>query len=58
LFLLQSQGLRIVDVEVNMPPRSSGISRIFHSWSSVTYYMAHTLLLSFTKRDLSSRKES
>lgn len=56
LFLLQSQGLRIADVEVNMPPRSSGISRIFYSWSSVSYYMAYTLLLSFTKRRLRARK--
>jgi glycosyltransferase involved in cell wall biosynthesis len=55
LFLLQSLGLRIEDVEVDMVPRSSGISRIFHSWSSVTYYMAYTLLLSFTKRGLRRR---
>jgi glycosyltransferase involved in cell wall biosynthesis len=50
LILLQNNGLRIRDVEVEMLPRRSGISRIFHSWSSVAYYMAHTLLLSVTKR--------
>lgn len=56
LFMLQAQGLKIRDVEVTMPPRSSGISRIFHSWWSVMYYMAYTLLLSFTKRDLTRRR--
>lgn len=55
LFLLQKRGLRIHDVEVNMPPRSSGISRIFHSWSSVGFYMAYTLLLSLTKRQRRAR---
>ena len=50
LFMLQKRGLTIRDVEVNMPPRSSGISRIFHSWTSVGFYMAYTLLLSLTKR--------
>jgi glycosyltransferase involved in cell wall biosynthesis len=58
LFLLQSMGMRIKDVEVDMSPRSSGISRIFHSWFSVAYYMAYTLLLSFTKRGLSKPPES
>jgi len=55
LFLLQSAGLRIRDIEVNMPPRQSGISRIFYSWSSVISYMAYTVLLSFTKRNLGGK---
>ena len=55
LFMLQREGLRIEDVEVNMPPRSSGISRIFYSWSSVGFYMAYTLLLSLTKRQRRAR---
>ncbi len=50
LLLLQSQGLRIVDVEVNMRPRAHGSSRVFHSWLLVAYYMCHTLLLGLTKR--------
>jgi glycosyltransferase involved in cell wall biosynthesis len=50
LMLLQSRGIRITDVEVSMSPRRSGISRIFHSWSSVSYYISYTLLLSITKR--------
>ena len=50
LILLQRHGLRIHEVEVPMAPRHSGISRIFHSWGAVSYYMAHTLLLSLTKR--------
>jgi len=50
LILLQSRGVRIKDVEVTMLPRNSGISRIFHSWPSVIYYLFYTLLLSITKR--------
>jgi len=55
LAMLQAAGVRIRDVEVNMLPRRHGISRVFHSWASVIYYMAHTLLLSFTKRGLTHR---
>ena len=55
LFMLQKAGLKIRDVEVDMPPRASGISRIFHSWTSVSYYMAYTLLLSLTKRQRGAR---
>jgi glycosyltransferase involved in cell wall biosynthesis len=50
LMLLQSRGIRIADVGVSMSPRRSGISRIFHSWPSVAYYISYTLLLSITKR--------
>jgi glycosyltransferase involved in cell wall biosynthesis len=50
LAMLQAEGLRIRDVEVAMLPRQHGISRVFHSWASVIYYMAYTLLLGFTKR--------
>ena len=53
LILLQSRGVRIKDVEVTMLPRRSGISRIFHSWPSVIYYLFYTLLLSITKRSYS-----
>ncbi len=55
LFLLQSRGIKIKDVNVTMMPRKSGISRIFHSWISVVYYMAYTLLLSFTKRKIGEK---
>jgi glycosyltransferase involved in cell wall biosynthesis len=51
LLLLQSRGLRIVDVEVNMRPRLHGSSRVFRSWLLVAYYMCHTLLLGLTKRN-------
>jgi len=50
LFLLQSKGIKIKDVEVSMLPRRSGISRVFHSWPAVTYYMGYTLLLCISKR--------
>lgn len=52
LAMLQASGIRIQDVEVKMLPRKHGISRIFYSWTSVAYYMAYTLLLSFTKRGM------
>jgi glycosyltransferase involved in cell wall biosynthesis len=52
LAMLQSSGLRIRDVEVDMLPRRHGISRVFHSWASVIYYMSYTLLLGITKRGI------
>jgi len=50
LLLLQSKGLQIVDVPVEMQDRRNGKSRIFHSWMTVIYYMSHTLILGLTKR--------
>ena len=52
LLLLQSRGLRIADVQVEMRPRLNGPSRVFRSWLLVAYYMCHTLLLGFTKRKM------
>ena len=52
LAMLQASDIRIRDVEVKMLPRRHGISRIFYSWTSVAYYMAYTLFLSFTKRGM------
>jgi glycosyltransferase involved in cell wall biosynthesis len=56
LAMLQASGLRIRDVNVAMAPRRHGISRVFHSWASVAYYMAYTLLLAFTKRGAKQRE--
>jgi len=53
LVLLRNAGLQLVDVEVTMLPRTSGTSRVYHSWLVVAYYMAHTLLLGFSKRRVS-----
>ncbi len=50
LVLLRNAGLHLVDVDVTMLPRTSGSSRVFHSWLVVVYYMAYTLLLGFSKR--------
>ena len=50
LLLLQSRGLRIVDVKVTMQERQNGQSRVFHSWVVVMYYMCQTLLLGLSKR--------
>jgi glycosyltransferase involved in cell wall biosynthesis len=55
LAMLNASGLRIMDVEVEMLPRRHGISRVFHSWASVIYYMSYTLLLGFTKRGMTHR---
>jgi glycosyltransferase involved in cell wall biosynthesis len=55
LAMLQASGLRIKDVEVDMLPRRTGISRVFYSWTSVIYYMSYTLLLGFTKRGIKHR---
>ena len=57
LAMLKSSGLRIKDVEVNMVPRRSGVSRVFYSWTSVIYYMSYTLLLSFTKRGMTHHQQ-
>lgn len=56
LTTLKASGLRIADVEVDMLPRRHGISRVFHSWASVVYYMAYTLLLGFTKRGMTHKQ--
>jgi glycosyltransferase involved in cell wall biosynthesis len=52
LLLLQSQGLRVVDVKVVMQERQNGRSRVFHSWMMVGYYMFQTLLLGMSKRKM------
>ncbi len=53
LLLLHTNGLRIVDVPVEMQPRSNGSSRVFKSWLVVGFYMWQTLLLGLSKRPLS-----
>lgn len=55
LLLLQSKGLRIMDVEVTMRPRQNGKSRVFHSWLMVLYYMCLTLVLGLSKRRLARK---
>ncbi|EED31980.1 glycosyl transferase, family 2 [gamma proteobacterium NOR5-3] len=50
LLLMQSHGLKIVDVKINMRQRLNGKSRVFYSWATVVYYMCQTLLLGLTKR--------
>lgn len=50
LVFLQSKGLKIVDVPIQMQPRINGISRIFSSWLTVLYYMYYTLVLGLSKR--------
>jgi hypothetical protein len=50
LVYLQSCGLKVIDVPVEMRPRVSGASRVFFSWRTVLYYMYYTLLLGLSKR--------
>ena len=50
LLLLQRHNLKITDLPVEMRQRYAGKSRIFYNWGVVAYYMAHTLILSASKR--------
>ena len=47
---LLGNGMKVVEVDVEMHPRVSGTSRIFNSWLKVLWYMLQTLLLSVSKR--------
>lgn len=50
LLMLDQAGLQVAEVKVVMPARANGKSRIFRSWTTVAYYMTHTLMLGFIKR--------
>lgn len=54
LLMLKTFGLSLSEVQVEMLPREDGISRIFHSWGAVCYYMTHTTLLCLSKVKLSN----
>ena len=54
LLMLDQAGLHVKEVDVVMPARANGKSRIFRSWGTVTYYMAQTLMLGFVKRRVGS----
>jgi glycosyltransferase involved in cell wall biosynthesis len=49
LIMMRNLNLTLVETSVPMNRRSSGISRIFHSWIAVGYYLAYSAILSFTK---------
>lgn len=51
LTLLQYHRLKILEIRVDMRSRTSGYSRIFSSWFTVFYYMCHSILLGFSKRN-------
>jgi glycosyltransferase involved in cell wall biosynthesis len=55
LLLLQSKGINIIDVKVDMQERMNGKSRVFHSWMTVIYYMCQTLMLGLSKRQRARR---
>ena len=50
LLLLQRNNLSVEEIEVDMPDRHDGKSRIFSSWAAVAYYMVQTTLLGAAKR--------
>lgn len=50
LLRLQSAGLRLLDIPVQMRVRSEGSSRVFHSWLVVGRYLLQTLILGLSKR--------
>jgi glycosyltransferase involved in cell wall biosynthesis len=50
LLILQKSKLSIVEVEVHMPSRQDGKSRIFGTWGTVVYYMLQTSILGAAKR--------
>lgn len=59
LILMKNAGQRIIEVNVPMYDRKSGISRIYYSWHAVLTYMSQTCLLCISKVSLSwpSRKK-
>ena len=49
LIMLRNMRLNVAEIPVKMHNRTDGISRIFHSWKAVFYYLAYSGLLSITK---------
>lgn len=49
LLMMRNVGLNIAETSVYMNDRSSGVSRIFHSWLAVGYYLLYSGLLSSAK---------
>jgi glycosyltransferase involved in cell wall biosynthesis len=49
LIMMRNMKLTIVEASVPMNKREAGISRIFHSWSAVGYYLAYSGVLSLAK---------
>jgi hypothetical protein len=49
LLMMRNMQLNIVETAVPMKERATGISRIFHSWLAVGYYLLYSGLLSVAK---------
>jgi glycosyltransferase involved in cell wall biosynthesis len=49
LLMMRNIKLNIVEVSVPMKEREIGMSRIFHSWFAVAYYLLYSGLLSLSK---------
>jgi glycosyltransferase involved in cell wall biosynthesis len=55
LLLLREKGLSVAELDVPMRQRTSGKSRIFHSWAKVIYYMVYSTVLCVSKTTLRGR---
>ncbi|GAA5142055.1 glycosyltransferase family 2 protein [Thalassotalea piscium] len=49
LLMMRNMSLSIEEVAVTMNDRKAGVSRIFHSWFAVGYYLLYSGLLSVSK---------
>lgn len=49
LIMMRNLNLTIKEISVSMNDRKTGVSRIFHSWLAVGYYLLYSGLLSVTK---------
>jgi len=49
LLMMRNLGLSIREAPVNMQERATGVSRIFHSWLAVGYYLLYSGVLSLSK---------
>lgn len=49
LLMMRNLGLSIKEADVSMNERETGVSRIFHSWLAVGYYLLYSGLLSAAK---------
>jgi glycosyltransferase involved in cell wall biosynthesis len=57
LLMLRNLQLNIIETSVPMKQRSVGISRIFHSWLAVSYYLLYSGLLSLAKAFPTNKKK-
>lgn len=57
LLMMRNLQLSIIETAVPMKERSEGVSRIFHSWFAVIYYLLYSGLLSVAKAFPTNKKK-